>query len=93
MAHPSAGGRSERTTTKPDTRAEARQPLLQAEGDAQALLLGWKVAQTLVEAASGIATAAAAIVDALRAEGLATPLACTRKSFPGTRGGGKGGAR
>jgi molybdenum transport protein len=43
------------------------------------------VAQTLVEAASGIATAAAAIVDALRAEGFATPLACTRKNFPGTR--------
>lgn len=67
------------------TRAEAGQPLLQAEGDAQALLLGWKVAQTLVEAASGMATAAAAIVDALRAEGFSTPLACTRKNFPGTR--------
>lgn len=67
------------------TRAEGGQLLLQAEGDAQALLLGWKVAQTLVESASGIATAAAAIVDALRAEGFATPLACTRKNFPGTR--------
>lgn len=67
------------------TRAMPGQALLQAEGDAHALLLGWKVAQTLVEAASGIATAAAAIVDALRAEGFATPLACTRKNFPGTR--------
>jgi len=67
------------------TRAAAGQALLQAEGDAHVLLLGWKVAQTLVEAASGIAGAAAAIVDALRAEGFTMPLACTRKNFPGTR--------
>lgn len=64
---------------------EAGQPLLVAHGPAHALLLAWKVAQTLVEAASGIATGTAAIVGALRVAGFATPVACTRKNFPGTR--------
>lgn len=65
--------------------ARAGHVLLEAHGPAHALLLAWKVAQTLVEAASGIASATAAIVGALRAEGFATPVACTRKNFPGTR--------
>ena len=60
-------------------------PLLRAEGPAPALLLAWKVAQNLVESASGIATATAAIVGALQAAGCPLPLACTRKTFPGTR--------
>lgn len=66
-------------------RLAAGDALLQARGPAPALLLAWKVAQTLVEAASGIATATAAIVAALREAGFDTPLACTRKTFPGTR--------
>jgi molybdenum transport protein len=64
---------------------EPGQPLLAAHGSAHALLLAWKVAQTLVEAASGIATATAAIVAVLRSEGFTLPVACTRKNFPGTR--------
>jgi molybdenum transport protein len=79
-----AGARAE-LLAHSGSRAVAGQVLLQAEGPAHALLLAWKVAQTLVEATSGIATATAAIVDALRTEGFATPLACTRKNFPGTR--------
>lgn len=59
--------------------------LLQGHGPAAGVLLAWKTAQTLVEACSGIATATAAIVQRLRAEGFHTPLACTRKNFPGTR--------
>ncbi|GAB2182163.1 ModD protein [Denitratisoma sp. agr-D3] len=59
--------------------------LLQAEGSAAALHLAWKVAQTLVEYASGIATTAAAIVGALHEAGWAVPVACTRKNFPGTK--------
>ncbi len=59
--------------------------LLDAQGPATALLLGWKVAQTMLESASGIATATAAIVDTLRNAGCAVPVACTRKTFPGTR--------
>jgi len=63
----------------------AGQLLLQGEGPAAGVLLGWKVAQTLVEACAGIASATAAIVSRLHEAGFATPLACTRKSFPGTR--------
>ena len=59
--------------------------ILTAKGPAEALLLGWKVAQTLLEMAGGIATAAAAIVAAAHAVDTAVTVACTRKSFPGTR--------
>ncbi|MDD5058793.1 MAG: ModD protein [Sideroxydans sp.] len=55
--------------------------LLQARGDAQMLHRAWKTAQVLVEWASGISTATAAIVKA------AAPVAvaCTRKNVPGTK--------
>lgn len=59
--------------------------ILTATGRAQALLLGWKVAQTLLEMASGMASAAAAIVAAAHAVDSRITVACTRKSFPGTR--------
>jgi len=58
--------------------------LLSARGSAAALLLAWKVAQNLVEWTSGIASAAARLVAAVRATGLKVPVACTRKAFPGT---------
>jgi molybdenum transport protein len=59
-------------------------PLLDARGPAGALFAAWKVAQTLVEAASGIATATRAMVDAAAKAGGAV-VACTRKTFPGGR--------
>lgn len=65
--------------------AAAGERLLEARGPAGALLLAWKVAQTSVEAASGVATAAAAIVQALREAGFELPVACTRKTWPGAR--------
>ncbi|MBP6676753.1 MAG: ModD protein [Vitreoscilla sp.] len=65
--------------------AAAGEPLLSGLGPPTGVLLGWKVAQTLAEGCSGIATATAAIVRVLRDAGFATPLACTRKTFPGTR--------
>jgi molybdenum transport protein len=55
--------------------------ILQARGSAAALHCAWKAAQTLVEWASGIATATAAVVTA--ANGVA--VACTRKTAPGTK--------
>lgn len=67
------------------SRAEAGGLLLEAEGPASALLASWKVAQTLVESASGIASGARAIVDAARAVRPGVVVACTRKAFPGTR--------
>jgi molybdenum transport protein len=55
--------------------------ILEAEGTVAELHRAWKVAQTLVEWASGIATATAEIVAA--ANGVA--VACTRKNVPGTK--------
>ena len=65
--------------------AAAGAPLLSVQGPVAPLLLGWKVAQTAVEIASGMASAAAAIIAALQAEGHRIPLACTRKTWPGGR--------
>lgn len=59
----------------------AGEVLLTAEGSAASLHRAWKTAQVLVEWASGIATAAAAIVAA--AGGV--PVACTRKNVPATK--------
>ncbi|MGO9135936.1 MAG: ModD protein [Methylovirgula sp.] len=66
-------------------RQEAGAALLSATGSAEALLRSWKVSQTLVEIASGIATATAAIVAAARATKPDIAIACTRKSAPGTK--------
>jgi len=59
--------------------------LLRAQGQAGALLLAWKVAQTGVEVASGMASEAARIIALLRAAGHPQALACTRKTPPGQR--------
>lgn len=59
--------------------------LLTATGAAASLHCGWKVAQILVETSSGIATALTRILNALTAAGFNTPVACTRKNFPGTK--------
>jgi molybdenum transport protein len=64
---------------------QAGTELLSAHGPATSLLLAWKVAQTLMELSSGISSEVARIVTALQAAGLRIPLACTRKTFPGTR--------
>lgn len=63
----------------------AQATLLEAEGEATAIFGVWKVAQTLVEWASGIATAAAGIVAAAQAVRPGLPVACTRKNVPGTK--------
>lgn len=59
--------------------------LLEATGSAQALHQAWKVAQTLMEATSGVASATHAMIKALSAAGMSVPVACTRKNFPGTK--------
>ena len=59
--------------------------LLSAQGDAATLHRVWKIAQVLMELYSGIASATAGIVKSLHEAGFATPLACTRKHFPGTK--------
>ncbi|KQB13246.1 ModD protein [Rhodobacter capsulatus] len=64
---------------------EGGEMLLFARGQVEALLAGWKVAQNLIEWASGLASSATAIVAAARAVNPAVTVACTRKSVPGTR--------
>lgn len=75
-----AGARA-RLVTPSGTSANPGSLLVEVEGNAEALHRGWKIAQTLVEWASGIATATAAIVAAANG----TPVACTRKNVPGTK--------
>jgi molybdenum transport protein len=58
---------------------------LEGQGPAGGLHLAWKVAQTLVEHASGIATRTRRIVDAARAVAPEIAVACTRKNFPGAK--------
>jgi molybdenum transport protein len=55
--------------------------ILEATGSATSLHRAWKAAQTLVEWASGISSATAAIVAAANG----TAVACTRKNVPGTK--------
>lgn len=74
-------GSEARLLMRSGTRASAGELILEAQGPAASLHQAWKTAQTLVEWASGIATATAAIVAA--AGGVA--VACTRKNVPGTK--------
>ena len=60
-------------------------PLLSATGTAAVLHAGWKAAQTLIEWASGIATAVRTIVENARAQQPNIVVACTRKAVPLTR--------
>jgi len=78
------GGRIEAVVAS-GTALPAGGELLTAAGPAAGLLMAWKVAQTLVETASGIASAAAAIQAAARAARPGIVVACTRKTLPGTR--------
>ena len=59
--------------------------LLEASGTAEALFAGWKAAQTLVEWASGVATATQRIISAARKASPAIKVLCTRKSIPFTK--------
>ncbi|WP_284417901.1 MULTISPECIES: ModD protein [unclassified Bradyrhizobium] len=60
-------------------------PILRAQGPAAGLLRSWKVAQTLIEIWSGVASEAAAIVRAARAVRPDIAVACTRKNVPGAK--------
>lgn len=67
------------------TALEQGAPILTARGPASALLRSWKVAQTLIEIWSGVATDARAIVTAATAVAPNIAVACTRKNVPGTK--------
>jgi molybdenum transport protein len=65
--------------------AEPGAVLLEAGGSAAALHAGWKVAQTLVEWASGIASAVHDICRAATSVNPRVAVACTRKAAPLSR--------
>ncbi|MBK1702536.1 ModD protein [Thiococcus pfennigii] len=67
------------------TEAPPETLLLEAAGRADALHRGWKVAQTLVEWCSGMATCAADILAAARRGDPDVQVAGTRKNVPGNR--------
>lgn len=60
-------------------------PILAASGSAAALHRSWKVAQTLIEIASGIASQTRRIVEAAQAARPDIAIACTRKTMPGAK--------
>ena len=67
------------------TRLAAGVEFLVAQGSAQALHSGWKVALNLLEYASGIASRTGRIVEKCRFVNPALSVVTTRKSFPGTK--------
>jgi molybdenum transport protein len=62
-------------------RVEPGDQLLSASGNADALFLAWKVAQSLVESLSGVSTTTKSLVD----QAGDTIIACTRKHLPSTK--------
>ncbi|MEM2995521.1 MAG: carboxylating nicotinate-nucleotide diphosphorylase [Candidatus Bathyarchaeia archaeon] len=60
-----------------------KQALMKIVGDAQTILSAERTVLNLISRMSGIATATRNIVEKLRAEGLKTRVACTRKTAPG----------
>lgn len=63
----------------------ADEPLLSVGGRADALHMGWKVSQNIIEWASGVAGYTARMIEAGRKEQPGLHIACTRKSIPGTK--------
>ncbi|MDF2939035.1 MAG: molybdenum utilization protein ModD [Paenibacillaceae bacterium] len=58
---------------------------LTAEGPADAIHMGWKVTQSLLEYCSGIATKTKRVVEAVHSVNPRMPVVTTRKSFPGAK--------
>lgn len=80
-----AGCRSVQRFHSSGAQVEAGSELLLAEGSAAALHRGAKVAQTLMEIASGVATRARRILLAAREGKPNISVACTRKHLPGAK--------
>lgn len=78
-------GASARVLVPSGQRAEAGALLVEVEGPAGAIHRSYKMAQTLMELLSGIATSARAMADAARAANPRTRVACTRKHMPGMK--------
>lgn len=59
--------------------------LLEAKGDAKAVLKAWKPSQNILEYASAVASQTAKIVETIKAASPHTHFATTRKTIPGTK--------
>jgi molybdenum transport protein len=79
-----AGASVELTAASGD-RLEPGARILAATGPAAVLHRGWKVAQTLLEITSGMATATRRIVDRAREARPDVAVTCTRKNVPGAK--------
>ncbi|QRG07551.1 ModD protein [Xanthobacter dioxanivorans] len=66
-------------------RVPAGETILMAQGEAGAIFKAWKVAQTLVEYLSGIATLTADIIAAARKVAPDVAVVTTRKTLPGAK--------
>lgn len=80
-----AGCGTTRRHASSGSQIEAGADLMVATGDAAALHRGLKVAQTLMEITSGIATRARRILGAAREGRAGIMVACTRKHLPGAK--------
>lgn len=65
--------------------ADEGMALLTAQGQLEALFAVWKVAQTLIEWASGVSSAVGEVLSVARAVNPDAVVACTRKTVPFTR--------
>lgn len=79
------GGARARPRVVTGQKVRAGALLLEVEGPAGAIHRSYKMAQTLMELLSGIATAAGAMVEAAQAANPRTRVACTRKHMPGMK--------
>lgn len=78
-------GASARLAIASGTRVAAGTLLIEAEGSGGSLHHTYKMAQTLIEILSGIATATRAIVEAAQGANPRCHVACTRKHMPGMK--------
>jgi len=67
------------------TKIDANECFLEAEGRAESLHMGWKVALNILEYSCGIATRTHDMVLKARVNNRQIPILSTRKSFPGTK--------
>ena len=78
-------GGTVRSCVQPGQWVDAGENILLAEGPVDALFLAWKQAQTLMEWAGGVASAAKAIVQAAQRVRPDVTVGCTRKAPPTMR--------
>jgi molybdenum transport protein len=80
-----AGCAATRRLAASGAQVEAGSDLLVAEGDGATIHRGLKVAQALLEVASGVATRAHRVLSAAREGRAGIAVACTRKHLPGAK--------